>query len=103
MQRKRSLVGANFLGAFPIHAMTVEPRGSVESVALVGPPAVDADVHHSFVNRPITRDLAIRRPAIVRRSTRRQWRRGARVIHRARECASLDDDVNDDTEMLGVK
>src|SRR6185436_16406339 len=103
MERERALVRSIELGAFPIHAMTVEPRRTVEAVTLIGPPPVDAGLQHRLVDRPVARDLTRWRPAIVRRPPAWQRIRGARIGHLAGQLPPFDDDVDDDAEVLVVE
>src|SRR5690348_15520008 len=76
MERIRPLVRPVQLRSLPVHPMPIEPRRAVEPIALVGPPAVHADVHERFMNRPVAGHLPIRRPFVVRRSARGKGRRG---------------------------
>ena len=93
MERVDALIGAVHLVAFEVHAVARHARGGVEAVALVGPPAVDADVHQLLVRGPVAADVAVGRPFAVGRAAGGQRRRGARVGHFAEKLAAFDDDV----------
>ena len=47
------------LRAFPVHPDTRQPRGGVERVALVGPPAVDAEGEDLAMRVPVTGGLLL--------------------------------------------
>src|SRR4029079_15407234 len=66
MQRIRTLVGTPQLRALPVHADAIEPRRGVEAVALIRPPAVDAEIEDALVMRPVAADAAFRRPPSLR-------------------------------------
>ena len=71
VQRERPLVRTIELRSFPIHADAGEPRPAVQAIALIRPPAVDAEVHRRLVIRPVAFDGAILGPAVVRRASAR--------------------------------
>src|SRR5262249_38211833 len=85
VQRERTVVRTVELRTLPIHAVPIQPGGAVEAVALIGPEAVDAVVHHTFVKWPVARCLSVRWPLVVRRSARRQRFGRAWVFDRAGE------------------
>ncbi len=87
----------------PVHAMPIQARRAVEAVALIGPPAVDADIHERLVNRPVARHLTIGWPRLSGGASARQ--RLARCTDRSpsREPRPFDHDVQHDLEMLGVQ
>ena len=103
MQRVRPLVRPIQLRAFPIHPMPIEPRRAVEAVALIGPPAVDAD-DPSAACAPASSTTPAGRaatdcPASVPAAA------AARCTDRS-PCPSaspFDHDVQHDLEMLGVQ
>ena len=108
MQRVRPLVRPVHLAAFPVHADAVETRDGIVGVALIGPPAVDADVEERLVRRPVARHLTLGRPRAgialgVRQSSRRDRRRRARVADAAAEHAAFDRDVEHDLHVLRVQ
>src|SRR5262249_9076326 len=53
MQRIRTFVRTIQLRALPVHAMPIQLRRPIEPVALIRPPAVDANVHERFMKRPV--------------------------------------------------
>ena len=104
MQRERPLVRAIQLRPFPIHADARQPRRRVEAVALIGPPAVDAEIEQRLVIRPVARHGAILGPAIVGRASARHGLVGrARIADRAAHPPSFDDDVQHDFVVLRVR
>src|SRR5258708_10463981 len=86
----------------PIHADPAQARRRVEAVALIGPPAVDPQVEHALVMRPVTADASLLWPGAFREVTGRirrppaRFRRRARILHGARQVMPLDDDVEHD-------
>src|SRR6185312_14854501 len=103
VERERPLVRVVLLRSLPVHAMPVQLRGAVEAVALIGPPAVDAVLHHGSVIGPVARHLAIGRPLAIGRAPARQRRRGAWIVDAAGEMLAFDHDVNHDLEVLVVE
>ena len=85
VKREDTLVRTELLRAFEVHANASQPRVRVQAVALIRPPAIDADVIKRLVNRPITADSSIVRPFAVWRSPARQGRRRTRFVDRARK------------------
>src|SRR5581483_3092878 len=84
MQCVHALIRPVHLRTFEIHAIARQARGRVETVTLIGPPAIHLLVEERFVYRPITAHLAIWRPMTVRGSSTRKRRRSARICHPAR-------------------
>src|SRR5262245_3667409 len=103
MQSEDPFVRTELLRAFEVHPNARQPRRRVQSVALIGPPAVDADVVERLVNRPVTTDLSIVRPFAVGRSPARQRRRRAGFVDRARQSTPFKHGVERDFEMLVVQ
>src|SRR6187401_2609168 len=102
MQRIRTFVQPPELRAFPVHADAIEPRRRVETITLIRPPAVDAEIEHALVMRPVAADAALLRPfalgdvtALVRCASA-ALRGLALVLDGPGEMASFDDDVEDD-------
>ena len=102
VQGERAVAGAPHLRSFPIHPDPIEPRRRVESIALIGPPAVDAEIEQRFVVGPVAANAALVGPSVVGRSPAR-FRAVARVFRRARQMPSLDDDVQDDAIVQRVE
>ena len=103
MERERTFVRAPLLRTFPVHPMPNEARRQVEAIALIGPPAVDAEVVERLVVGPVAGDVAILGPAILGIAPARHGvGRRAGLGHRPRHAAPLDDDVEDHLEVLGV-
>ena len=104
MQRERPLVRPPQLRAFPVHAVPLEARRPVEAVALIGPPAVDADIDERLVIRPVARHLAIVRPLVV--SALRPLGSGG-AVHGSGTVpvkpSPFDHDVQHDLEVLRVQ
>src|SRR5262249_56934537 len=80
MQREDTLIRTELPRAFEVHANAGQPRRRVQAVALIGPPAADADVIERLVNMPITTNLPIVRPFAVGRSPAPQRRAPPRVV-----------------------
>src|SRR5712692_7280728 len=83
--------------------MASETRGSIESVALVGPPPINANIVERLVNWPVTTDLPIVRPATIRRASARQRRSGTRIIHPASQPSPFEYSVKHHFEVLAVQ
>ena len=74
--------------------------GRVETVALVGPPAVDAEIEHAACDAASSSRPAVVRPLAVGVRPLGIGARGARIVHRAGEVPALDDDVQHDLEVI---
>src|ERR1700690_641588 len=92
MQRERALVGAVQLRAFPIHAIAHQPRGNVERIAFVGPPAV----HSLSENFAMSVPIAGCEIFVITRKL-------AGVVHGASKLSRQDYGVEHDAEMIFVK
>ena len=77
----------------PCAGKSGQPRHLIQSVALIRPPAVNARVVKCFVNRPVTRNLAVVRPLAIGCATAWQRRGGAGVFDCAGQLAAFDDGV----------
>src|SRR3990172_4067365 len=49
VQRERPLVRAIELGSLPVHPMPIQTRRPIETITLIGPPTVRADIHQRLV------------------------------------------------------
>src|SRR5262245_115290 len=103
MKRKYAFVRTELQRAFVVHANSRQSRRRVESIALIGPPAVNAHVIESLMNRPVATYLPVRRPPVIWRSTARQRRGCAWVTHPASESPSFNDGVQHSFESLSVQ
>src|SRR2546429_3552384 len=103
MQGERPLVRTQLLRAFPVHTMAREPRWAIETVSLIGPPAVRSHIVELFVDRPVTTYLSIVGPPSIQCSPTRQRRSRARIAYAARQAPAFEHRVQHHFEVLRVQ
>src|SRR5437660_5936185 len=103
MQGEWPLVRTELPRTFPVHAMARQPRWSIEPVALIGPPAINAHIVELFVHRPVTTYLSVIGPVSIRRSPTWQRRSRAWIAYASRQAPAFEHGVQYHLEVLRMQ